>query len=77
MDVVERHGAEVVLRMLDGMEVRGMAHLPRGTRPIDFLNREAEPFIAVTNAVISIGGKTERADFLALNKNHLVSLRQP
>jgi ribonucleotide monophosphatase NagD (HAD superfamily) len=76
MDVVERHATELVLRMLDGMEVRGQAHLPRGTRPIDFLNREAEPFIAVTNAVINVGGKTERADFVALNKHHVVSLRE-
>jgi hypothetical protein len=59
------------------MEVRGQAHLPRGTRPIDFLNREADSFIAVTNAVITVGGKTERADFVALNKRHVVSLREP
>jgi hypothetical protein len=65
------------MRMLDGMEVRGLTHLPPNMRPIDFLNREAEPFIAVTDAVISVGGKTERADFVALNKSHLVSLREP
>jgi ribonucleotide monophosphatase NagD (HAD superfamily) len=77
LDVVERHATQLVLRMLDGMEVRGEAHLPRGTRPIDFLNREAEPFIAVTNATITVGGKTEHADFVAVNKHHLLSLREP
>jgi hypothetical protein len=77
IEVVERQPTELVLRMLDGMEVRGQAHLPRGTRPIDFLNREADSFIAVTNAVITVGGKTERADFVALNKRHVVSLREP
>jgi hypothetical protein len=77
LDVVERQAAELVLRMLDGMEVRGQAHLPRGTRPIDFLNRDAEPFIAITNAIITVDGNTERADFVALNKTHIVSLREP
>ena len=76
-DVLERTATELVLRMLDGMEVRGQVHLPRNSRPIDFLNREAEPFIAVTNAVITINGKTERADFVALNKAHLLTLREP
>jgi hypothetical protein len=76
-DVLDRTATELLLRMLDGMEVRGHVHLPRNTRPIDFLNREAEPFIAVTNAVISVGGKTERAEFVALNKTHLLSLREP
>jgi uncharacterized protein DUF6812 len=75
-DVQERTATDLVLRMLDGMEVRGAAHLPRNTRPIDFLNRDAEPFIAITNALITINGKTERADFVAVNKTHLVSLRE-
>ena len=76
-EVVDRTATELVMRMLDGMEVRGLAHLPPNMRPIDFLNREAEPFIAVTNAIISVAGTTERADFVALNKNHVVSLREP
>ena len=76
-EVVDRAATELVLRMLDGMQVQGLAHLPPNMRPIDFLNREAEPFIAVTNAIISVGGKTERADFIALNKHHVVSLREP
>jgi ribonucleotide monophosphatase NagD (HAD superfamily) len=77
MDVLERNATELVLRTLDGMEVRGQAHLPPGTRPIDFLNRDTEPFIAVTNAVITVANKTERAEFVALNKAHIVSLREP
>ena len=77
LDVVEKHATELVLRMLDGMEVRGQAHLPPNVRPIDFLNRDAEPFIAITNALITVDGKSERVDFIALNKNHLVSLHQP
>jgi hypothetical protein len=75
-DVLERTATELVLHMLNGMEVRGQAHLPRSTRPIDFLNRDAEPFIAVTNAVITVGGHTQRSEFVALNKNHIVSLSE-
>jgi ribonucleotide monophosphatase NagD (HAD superfamily) len=75
-EVADRTATELVLRMLDGSEIRGHVHLPPTARAIDFLNREAEPFIAITNAVITVGSKSERTDFVTLNKNHVVSLRE-
>jgi hypothetical protein len=75
-DVQERAITVLILRTIDGMEVRGSAHLPRGTRPIDFLNRDAEQFIAITDAVIYFGGQTDKTAFVAVNKNHIVSLRE-
>ena len=76
-DVQERSATALVLRTIDGMEFRGSAHLPRGTRPIDFLNRDSEQFIAITDAVITLNGHTERTPFVVVNKIHIVSLREP
>ncbi len=63
---------EVALIMVDGTEVRGMLHRAHGSRTLDFLNRQSEAFVAVTNAVLYRGDDAEEVSFIALNKAHIV-----
>ena len=77
LDVQERAARQLVVRTVDGMEITGEFHLPLGTRPIDFLNRESVPFIAMTDVSFTLGGRTEQVDFLAVNKSYIVSFREP
>jgi uncharacterized protein DUF6812 len=62
---------EVALIMADGTEVRGMLHRAHGTRTLDFLNRGTEAFVAMTNAVLFHGERTEHVSFIAINKAHI------
>jgi hypothetical protein len=50
---------EVALVMIDGTEVRGMLHRAHGTRTLDFLNRQSEAFVAMTDALLHRNGETE------------------
>ncbi len=63
---------EVSLVLIDGTEVRGMLHRAHGTRTLDFLNRQSETFVAMTNAVLYRGEDAEEVSFIALNKAHIL-----
>jgi hypothetical protein len=63
---------EVTLIMIDGTEVRGMLHRAHGSRTLDFLNRQPEAFVAMTDAVLYRGEDAEAVSFIALNKAHIL-----
>ena len=64
---------EVSLLLVDGTEVRGVLHRTHGTRTLDFLNRQAEGFIAFTEAaLVSKDGDVEHVSFVAVNKQHII-----
>lgn len=68
--------ARVSMHMVGGIEVHGTLHLPPGLRTMDLLNRETEAFLAITGATVSRGELVERVPFIALNKAHILSLRE-
>ena len=63
---------EVALMMIDGTEIRGMLHRAHGSRTLDFLNRQSEGFVAMTDALIFHGERTEHVSFIAVNKAHII-----
>ena len=63
---------EVALIMVDGTEIRGMLHRAHGSRTLDFLNRQTEAFVAMTDALVFHGERTEHVSFIAVNKAHVV-----
>jgi len=63
---------EVALMMIDGSEIRGMLHRAQGSRTLDFLNRQSEGFVAMTDALIVHGDRTEHVSFIAVNKAHII-----
>ena len=64
---------EVALLLVDGSRVRGVLHRTPGTRTLDFLNHQAENFVAMTDALVSqADGHVERVSFVAVNKAHIV-----
>lgn len=63
---------EVALSLVDGTEIRGMLHRAHGSRTLDFLNRQSEGFVAMTDALVFQGERTERVLFIAVNKAHVV-----
>jgi hypothetical protein len=64
---------EVSLLLVDGTEVRGVLHRTHGTRTLDFLNYQAESFIAFTGAtLVSKDGEVEHVSFVAVNKQHIL-----
>jgi hypothetical protein len=65
---------EVVLLLVDGSEVRGVLHRTPGTRTLDFLNHQAESFLAMTDAELTQHGVSEFLSFIAINKAHIVRL---
>jgi hypothetical protein len=65
---------EVVLILVDGSEVRGVLHRAPGTRTLDYLNRQAESFVALTEAELIHNGLSEFCPFVAINKAHIVRL---
>ena len=66
---------EVALLLVDGSEVRGVLHRAPGTRTLDYLNRQAETFVAMTEAVVmQPDGGLNRVSFVAVNKAHIVRL---
>ena len=76
LDQAQRDLKRAVVRTSDGVEIRGMIHIPPGTRTLDFMNRPGEAFIAVTGATIAVDGRVEQAEFLAVNKSHITVLRE-
>jgi hypothetical protein len=69
-----REQQQVVLLLVDGTEVRGNLHRAQGSRTLDFLNRQSEGFVAMTDAELVHGQQVERVAFVALNKAHIVRL---
>jgi hypothetical protein len=63
---------EVSLVMIDGTEVRGMLHCAQGTRTLDFLNKQSEAFVALTDVTLYRGDDAEEVPFIALNKTHIL-----
>ena len=63
---------EVALIMIDGTEIRGMLHRAHGSRTLDFLNRQTEAFVAMTDALVFHGERTEHVSFIAVNKAHVI-----
>jgi hypothetical protein len=63
---------EVALFMLDGTEVRGMLHRAHASRTLDFLNRQTEGFVAMTDVMVFHGERVERMKFIAVNKAHVL-----
>ena len=63
---------EVTLMMIDGTEIRGVLHRAHGSRTLDFLNRQAEGFVAMTDVMLYQGEHVEHASFIAINKAHIV-----
>jgi hypothetical protein len=63
---------EVALTMIDGTEICGMLHRAHGSRTLDFLNRQSEGFVAMTDALVCRGEVTERVPFIAVNKAHVM-----
>ena len=58
----------------DGTEIRGVLHRTQGTRTLDYLNHQAEAFVAMTDAMLYSGERTENVAFIAINKAHIVRL---
>jgi hypothetical protein len=67
-----RDRQEVALMLVDGTEIRGVLHRTHGTRTLDYLNRQAEAFVAMTDAMLFRGEDTEHVSFIAINKAHIV-----
>ena len=67
---------EVALTMIDGTAVRGILHRAHGTRTLDYLNRQAEGFVAMTDVELVRHGRTELVPFLAINKSHILRLSE-
>ena len=65
---------EVTLMLADGTEIRGVLHRTQGTRTLDYLNHQAEAFVAMTDAMLYSGERTENVAFIAINKAHIVRL---
>ena len=59
-------------------QIEGELSVPQGMRISDFLNKkEKGDFVVVTDAKIyRKDGAQERAEFLAVNKNHIVYLKE-
>ena len=73
---VTRDAKPSVIRMVDGTEIHGTIYMVPGTRTLDMLNRQAEEFLAITNATITIDGRSETSKFIAVNKGQIVTLRE-
>jgi hypothetical protein len=63
---------EVALKMIDGIEIRGKLHRACGSRTLDFLNRQSEVFVAMTDAIVVQGERADHVSFIAVNKAHIV-----
>lgn len=70
----ERELQEVRLTLVDGTRVTGMLHRAQGTRTMDFINKQTEGFVAMTDAVLVNGEGVERVAFVAINKRHIIRL---
>ena len=50
---------EVSLVLADGAEIHGMLHRAQGSRTLDFLNRQTEGFVALTDVTLYRRDETE------------------
>lgn len=75
---IETEGSHtrVLISTVSGMEIGGLVLLPPGLRTMDLLNRETEAFLPVTSATLAHGGQVEQTPFIAVNKTHIVTLRE-
>ncbi|MGI9149812.1 MAG: DUF6812 domain-containing protein [Chloroflexota bacterium] len=62
----------VLLVMMDGAEITGLLHRAPGTRTLDYLNRQAEAFVAMTEATVRRADRTDEVPFIAINKVHIL-----
>ena len=62
----------VELLLADGTTVRGMLHRTPGTRTLDYLNFQAEAFVAMTDVELVRGEHIEQVPFVAINKAHIL-----
>ena len=62
----------VSLVMLDGTEITGMLHRTPGTRTLDYLNHQADAFVAMTDATVTRAEHSEEVSFVAINKAQIV-----
>ena|SRR5437588_12428561 len=69
---VHTQSVQVLVRTLQG-EVRGHFHILPGQRVKDMLN-SADQFIALTEATMTNEATTQEVKFVALNKQHIISL---
>ena len=53
-------------------EIKGVLHRAPGTRTLDYLNRQAEAFVAMTEATLKRSDNSEYVPFIALNKIHIL-----
>ena len=65
---------EVSLLLVDGSRISGVLHRTHGTRTLDFLNYQAEGFVAITDATVVRNGDVEQVAFVAINKTHIIRL---
>jgi hypothetical protein len=76
-DRTAREPREAIIRTSSGVTIRGTVYLVPSTRFTDLLERDTELFIAVTSATITTpGGSVEHAEFIAVNKQQLVTLEE-
>ncbi|HZT06966.1 MAG TPA: hypothetical protein VFC51_08035 [Chloroflexota bacterium] len=72
-----REPRDALIRTAGGLVIRGNIYLVPGTRLTDLLERDTEVFVAVTSAAItSADGRTDRTPFVAVNKNHIVTMEE-
>ena len=69
---INRQAQEVTVILVDGTELRGSLHRAPGTRTLDFLNHQAEAFVAMTDATVTSPNGTEFVAFVAINKTHIM-----
>jgi hypothetical protein len=69
---LNRQAQEVALILVDGTEIRGNLHRAHGTRTLDFLNHQAESFVAMTDATLVSASGSEQVSFVAINKAHII-----
>jgi hypothetical protein len=67
---------QVALVMLDGTQITGMLHRTPGTRTLDYLNHQADAFVAMTQATVTRGEHTEQVAFVAINKSQIVRVNE-
>jgi hypothetical protein len=67
-----RERQEVSVVMTDGTEIHGMLHRAQGSRTLDFLNRQTEGFVALTEVTMYRGEETDMLSFIAINKSHIM-----
>ncbi len=76
-DRTAREPRDAIIRTSSGLTIRGTVYLIPSTRLTDLLERDTELFIAVTSATITTPtGGVEHAEFVAVNKQQLVTLEE-